>query len=329
MSIQHHSAKRVSFASVQRVATRLSDPLSHAMLPLANGLMRRLLVRSGAQLCERRINNMSIAYYQAAARSDKATTPVVLVHGIADSAATWAYLMPLLRSLGTVYAIDLPGFGGSSCPAGCSCATLEQLQSVLAAFLETVVGEPALIVGNSLGGWIALKLARRRPELMRGLVVLDPGGAPLNGRSSWQPFVETVAVPDLRTVRLIYRQMFGRVPFPLYLGQRSFQALFSRRSVQEFVAITTEDDFLSADALHNLAVPTALVWGESDRFLPAGSLQFFQATLPQAPTLLLRGCGHLPQQERPLQVARFIRRFVLSIAMAARSSADRSSPGTR
>jgi pimeloyl-ACP methyl ester carboxylesterase len=65
-----------------------------------------------------------------------------------------------------------------------------------------------------------------------------------------------------------------------------------------------------------LPVPAALIWGLGDHFLPAGSLEFFRANLPDAPTLLLKRCGHLPQRERPLPVLRFIRRFAAQLANA-------------
>jgi hypothetical protein len=63
-------------------------------------------------------------------------------------------------------------------------------------------------------------------------------------------------------------------------------------------------------------IGAALIWGLGDHFLPAGSLEFFRANLPDAPTLLLKRCGHLPQRERPLPVLRFIRRFAAQSANA-------------
>ena len=114
--------------------------------------------------------------------------------------------------------------------------------------------------------------------------------------------------------------MFGGVPAPLlYLGQRGLQQLFHRKVVRAFVADMTattaaEDDLLKPDDLRRLPVPAGLVWGLSDRFLPHGSLEFFRENLPDAPTLLLRRCGHLPQRERPIAVARFVRQFTAQVA---------------
>jgi pimeloyl-ACP methyl ester carboxylesterase len=76
--------------------------------------------------------------------------------------------------------------------------------------------------------------------------------------------------------------------------------------VRAFVEMADERDFLAPEELQELSVPASIIWGLDDRFLPAGSLEFFQKHLPNAQTLLVHHCGHLPQRERPLLVARFL-----------------------
>jgi pimeloyl-ACP methyl ester carboxylesterase len=146
-------------------------------------------------------------------------------------------------------------------------------------------------------------------------MLLNAGGAPLEGHASWDPFAASVAVPDGRTARIVIRQLFGLVPPPLlFLAQRSIQRGFQRQVVREFIAAADEAMFLQPDDLRRLPVPAALLWGLADTFLPIGSLEFFSENLPKAPMRLLRRCGHLPQRERPLAVARFIRRYLAQIA---------------
>jgi len=294
----------------------LGVPISRVTLPLANGLARRRLLRSGAEQRETRVQGISINYYyQAPGQATPGAFPIVLVHGIADNALTWALVMRSLAYDHSVYAVDLPGYGLSGTPAGRRYATLDEMRDVLALFVHDVIGAPALIVGNSMGGWLAVKLAWSAPESVRALVLIDAGGAPLEGRASWEPFAELIGVRDLRSSRLMFRQMFGAVPAPLlYLGQRGLQELFQRQVVREFVAnlaaeAGAEEALLRPDELRRLPVPAALIWGRSDTFLPRGSLEFFRDNLPGAPTLLLRRCGHMPQRERPRAVVRFIRQY--------------------
>ncbi|NTW02366.1 MAG: alpha/beta hydrolase [Oscillochloris sp.] len=287
------------------------DPLSHALIPTALGLTRRLMLRVGATEEHCCLEGISINFYRlAGAPGSNPNLPIVLIHGIADNALTWAFTLRGLAKIGPVYAIDLPGFGMSGYPHGRRYATISEHVSVVRNLITQVIGHPALLVGNSLGGWIAARMALETPAHARGIIMLDPGGAMLEGRPSWEPFIQTVAVPDLRTVRIIFRQMFGYVPLALYLGQRSFQTLFLRDPVTHFVAAATEDEFLRREDLASLQVPTALIWGKSDRFLPCGSFEFFRDNLPSPSVLILPGCGHLPQRERPRQVVKFVRRFV-------------------
>lgn len=300
------------FHTIERKLQALPDPLSEALIPLINGLTRKLWFRIGVTEADLRCAEIPTHYYAyepAAPRPD--AVPIVLIHGIADNALTWAFLLPrLTRWAGPIYAVDLPGFGLSGYPAGRRYATISEHVAVVQELIRNRVGAPALLIGNSLGGWIAARLALQTPELTRGVVLLDPGGAMLGGRADWEPFVTTVGVPDLRAVRTIYRQMFGQVPLPLYLGQRSFQALFLRDPVTQFIAAASEDEFFRPADLQCLQVPTALVWGECDTFLPAGSQQFFAENLPDPALLTLPGCGHLPQRERPRRVDRFVHQFV-------------------
>jgi pimeloyl-ACP methyl ester carboxylesterase len=297
----------------------LGEPLSRVLIPLTMGLTRRALLRSGVTSEERRLAGISTHFYRRAGRpgSDPAM-PIVLIHGIADSALTWAFTLRGLAQAGPVFAVDLPGFGESGHPPGRPYATIAEQAAVVAALVWEVVGRPALLVGNSMGGWVAARLAMEAPELVRGIVLIDPGGALLEGRASWDPFVTTVAVPDLRAVRSIYRQMFGRVPAALYLAQHSFQDLFLRESVRQFVAaavtaaasedVTAAGFFTPAD-LRRITCPAGLIWGDHDTFLPKGSFEFFRDNLPGAKVLVLRGVGHLAQQEAPRAVVRFVGEF--------------------
>jgi pimeloyl-ACP methyl ester carboxylesterase len=297
----------------------LGTPLSRVLIPLTLGLTRRALLRSGVTSETRRLAGILTHFYCRSGRpGSDPELPVVLIHGIADSALTWAFVLRGIAGVGPVYALDLPGFGQSGHPPGRPYATIAEQTAVVAAFLREVVGRPAILVGNSMGGWIAARLALEAPELARGIVLLDPGGALLEGRASWDPFVTAVAVPDLRSVRAIYRQMFGRVPLPLYLAQHSFQDMFLRRSVREFIkasvsAADNEDivaaGFFAPTDLRRITVPAALVWGDRDTFLPKGSFEFFRDNLPGAQTYVLRDCGHLPQREEPRRVVQIVRAF--------------------
>lgn len=290
---------------------QVMGPLSAAIIPVVQGLSRRVMLRRGAVEEVYRLAGTSVHLYRRPARVAAAQEqPLLLIHGIADSATTWAFLLHAFTDIGTVYALDLPGFGQSGYPPGQRYASIRQQAAVLRELIEQVIGRPVLVVGNSMGGLVAGRLALEQPQLFSGVIMLDPGGALLSGRESWESFVSMARVPDLRTVRAIYRQMFGRVNPMLYLAQRSFQALFARDAVRHILEETSEEEFFTPDELGRIRVPVGLVWGSKDSFLPPGSFEFFRDHLPPGSTLLmLPGCGHLPQQERPRKVVQFVREF--------------------
>lgn len=306
-------------AAIERTLA-FGAPISRATVPLLNGLARRRLARSGVQQRETRINGVPINYYfKAPQQPAPGAFPIVLIHGIADNALTWSFIQGPLARKYPVYAIDLPGYGFSALPPERAYLTLDETSDVLGTFLRQEIGQPALVVGNSMGGWLAVKLAWSTPSLVLGIVLLDAGGAPLQGRDSWVPFGETIGIPDMKTARLVFRQMFGGIPAPmLYFGQHSLQELFQRRVVREFVANMMDADpqkeLLRPADLRNLPVPAGLIWGLGDTFLPGGSLEFFRENLPGAPALLLKRCGHLPQRERPVAVLHFLRMFAARLA---------------
>src|SRR3712207_1763337 len=97
---------------------------------------------------------------------------VVLVHGLGGSHLNWDLLAPLLTPHARVHALDLPGFGLSE--PGRRVATVRNNVAVLDRFLREVTGAPVVLVGNSMGGMIAILEAARAPARVSGLVLVDP-----------------------------------------------------------------------------------------------------------------------------------------------------------
>ncbi len=306
------------------------DPLSRVIAPMSDGLLRRALLAFGVEERSITLAGINIHYYYRSnsAPADRSVarqrlsvakrlllrqrpaerlTPILLIHGLGDNALTWAAVIELLAAGRDVFAIDLPGYGLSGFPHGEHHMVLSQICLVLEQFLAEVIGKPTLVVGNSLGAWLAVKVAQHVPELVGELVLVNAGGAYLDGLASWESFRQVVGVADLKTTRQAIRQVLGFVPAALvYVGQRGIQERFQRQVVRSFVEYADERDFLKPEELQALAVPVSLVWGRNDQFLPHGSFEFFKQNLPDAPLLAIRNCGHLPQRERPALLARFV-----------------------
>jgi pimeloyl-ACP methyl ester carboxylesterase len=300
----------------------LYDPFSSVVVPLVDGLARHRIIARGATQHQARIGDATLNYYQRllwgpppAQLPAGRNLPILLVHGIGDSALTWALVLRRLARGHDVYALDLEGHGLSGLPAGRAYISLDEHLAALEGFIRQVIGRPALVVGNSLGGMLAIRLALAAPEWTRGLVLLNPGGAPLGGRAAYDAFFAKISDPSLATAFRVSGEMFGLVPRVLLVPiLRSLQRMFQRPVILDAYGASDDTVFLSAAQLQSLTVPTGLLWGLRDHFLPAGSFEFFDQNLPPAPKLLLARCGHLPQRERPLSVVRFVRTFAIALA---------------
>lgn len=325
-------------------------PLSSAAAVMSDGFLRQGMQQLGASMQQKRVGTTVINYYHRPAHVQartrlpvhnitkilypKVTTlannmaehvPIVLVHGLGDNALTWTMTMALMGAGRDIYALDLPGYGFSSLPCDHTYASIDEMVELVQCFVRDIVGRPAMIVGNSMGGWIAARLGMVTPELLHKLVLINAGGAYLEGRLSWEPFLEVVGSSDLQMTRRAIRQVLGFIPAIFaYVGQQGIQERFQRQVVQAFMGAANENDFMTMEQLRRLSVPVAVVWGLRDEFLPQGSLEFFLRAFPNMPALLVDRCGHLPQRERPLLLARFLDEQAIRLDLLQSSAAHSS-----
>lgn len=252
---------------------------------------------------------------------------VVLLHGLG---ATNVSMLPTLWDLSKdhrVIAPDLPGFGDSSKPLRSYNASF--YATWLEKFLESLgVGE-ADIIGNSMGGRIAIEAALSYPDKVRRLVLLAPSPAFIRKRE----FVRLVGLlrPELALVPLPLprrqvltglRGMFSRpsrIPSDrLEAAADEFLRVFStaRGRIAFFSAARQiyleepygEDGFW--ERLPSLSTPSLFVWGERDRLVPAKFARHVVAALPNAQSIVMDDCGHVPQFEHPERTNELIRSFI-------------------
>jgi len=253
--------------------------------------------------------------------------PVVLLHGLG---ATNASMLPLLADLARdhrVLAPDFPGFGASDAPHWRYRAA--ELARWLDAFLTTVDAKPAAVVGNSLGGRVAIELALTAPAAVTRMVLLCPSPA-FRRMRQFTPLVRLLppdaVVPPLpmphRAVVAGIRAMFAR---PDRLAKTWYDAaadehlrvMRSYRHRRAFFAclkqIYMEEAFGDHgfwDRLPKLATPALFVWGDRDRLVPASFERHVVAAVPDARSVCLTDSGHVPQFEHPEETARLTREFL-------------------
>jgi pimeloyl-ACP methyl ester carboxylesterase len=249
--------------------------------------------------------------------------PVLLVHGIGRSLEDWTEQHELLSAEHRVLSTDLPGFGWSDGLAGHT--TLNRLGTWLADFLDALgVKEPVHLVGNSLGGAVAMTFAAAFPDRVRDLVLVNSAGF---GREvtialrllAIRPLARLMLTPSrrgaARSIRGIFHSSDGfltkeRIELAYELQRRPRQAMLeAARELGTFRGVREEwrTDLLARVA--RLDLPILVVWGEKDVILPALHLQAAQAALPSARTHLFESTGHMPQIERADEFADLVSGF--------------------
>ena len=254
---------------------------------------------------------------------------VVLVHGLGGSHLNWDLFAPRLTGHARVWALDLPGFGRSE--PGARKASVSANARALDRFLAEVVGEPAVLVGNSMGGMLSILATGERPEAVTGLVLLDP--AVPGPRRALDPLVALMfaiyAIPlvgerfmrrrrtrqsELARVRETLT-LVGVDPdsIPPEVIDRSVTLLQEREDVdgmdRAFLAAARSLLRLLVDprsyrqAMASIRVPVLLVHGDRDRLVPVAAARDIARRHPDWRYLEMADVGHVPQLQEPEKLA--------------------------
>jgi len=257
--------------------------------------------------------------------------PMVLVHGLGGACENWLAVGAPLAEHARVLAPDLPGFGRTP-PAGRS-ITMTAIQRSLHGFLEAAVREPAILVGNSMGGLIAMMQAAREPASVAGLVLVAPAQPRVRGARvelAVQALFALYTIPGLARWFLRTRAARlgpdGLVAELLQLlctdGSRVPEAIRRAHVALVRTRIDTmpwaNDAFLSATRsmlaeilrprryhglVDKIVAPTLLIQGRDDRLVPRAASEALVRRKPGWTLETFDHIGHVPQLESP---ARFV-----------------------
>ena len=249
--------------------------------------------------------------------------PLALLHGLGGAASNWIELAPELARENRVIAVDLPGHGGSA-PLS-ALPNLEPFADRIGLLLEREAAHPAVLVGHSLGCVVALRLAMRSPELVRGLVLIAAAGIGSTSRRARYalavsslvqpgrliaPFRERVARSEL--LRAVvwgnWATPDGTVISPTAtLGLLEGPSLHTD-TTSAAAALVEDDPRVDLDRVRS---PAMLLWGARDPQVPVDDA-FEYARRLRAPLRIVAGAGHLVIAERPAACLDAIGSFLAS-----------------
>ncbi|MEU2541005.1 alpha/beta fold hydrolase [Streptomyces iakyrus] len=242
--------------------------------------------------------------------------PLLLLHGIGHHRQAWDPVIPALAAERDVIAVDLPGCGESPALPDGMAHDLPTMSTVLTAFFGALEIERPHVAGNSLGGLLALDLARAR--LVRSVTALSPAGF-------WNDAERRYAFTVLAAMRQIARRMpppvverLARPAIGRTLLTSTIYARPGRRSpeavVAETLALARAEGF--SETLRSgrtvqftddiVSTPVTVAWGNRDRLLIPRQGVRAKGVIPGARLVRLPGCGHVPMNDDPALVARVV-----------------------
>jgi pimeloyl-ACP methyl ester carboxylesterase len=258
----------------------------------------------------------------------KGAETAVLIHGLGGTKSSFYETVSSLAENYTVHAIDLPGFGASSKPTRAPYDAAWFARSVVR-FLDAMDIKRAHIVGNSLGGRIAIEVGLNDPDRVASLSLLCPSLA-WRKRRTLVPIVkllrpELAAIPHKMNARLVRRQFWGMFARPerlhpsvADLAVSEFTGSYADRNARVAFSAAARNIMLEEpigengfwDRISGLTPPSMFIWGDEDPLVPLGFSSHIAEALPDARQIVLHECGHVPQVELPEDTNALIHDFI-------------------
>ena len=267
-------------------------------LRVTDNLIRAKLWRQHVRSESIEITGNPVHYFEAmpsaGSNAAGAGRALVLVHGLGSRGEDWSPLIPSLAAAGFhVYVPDLLGYGRSAKPDVDYSITLEE--ALVADFMQALQIKHAEIAGWSMGGWIALKLAADRPELVDRLIVLDSAGVYFPPTFDATLFTPTDAAGLSHLIAMLTpqskplpgfasRAAIKRLQENAWVVERSLHAMESGRDLMDF-------------RLGQIHQPTLVVWGKLDQLIPLSAGEKIHHDIAGSSMLVVDGCGHLTPSE--------------------------------
>ena len=265
---------------------------------------------------------------------------VLLLHGMAGSSQTWHSMLGPLASKYRVIAPDLPGHGSSDKPRS------DYSLGAFAVFLRDLLDElgvtHATVLGQSLGGGIAMQFVYQHPDYCHRLILMSSGG--LGPDVGWtlrllsapgaELIMPIIAPPPVLAAGERVRSLFGKLGVTSPRGREiwnaysSFSDAETRQAFLRTLRSVVDHRGQAVSALNRLHLrtdmPTMAIWGDRDAIIPVDHAYAVQQTRPDVRLEVLSGVGHFPQVERPMEVVDLIEDFISS-----QTAADNEQPATQ
>ncbi|MCX8023682.1 MAG: alpha/beta hydrolase [Thermanaerothrix sp.] len=301
----------------------LVGPFVVPIPPLPEGVDEESLAWPDSQFIE--INGLKVHYQ----RYGNGSPAMILLHGFGASTFSWREVIKSLGAHGTAIAFDRPGFGLTERPLsqtwrGENPYTLDFQAELVIGLMDALDIPRAYLIGNSAGGTVALYTALKYPQRVEGLVLVDAaiyrgGGAPpwirpllntpqMDRLGPW--FVRSLAGEQgMRFLRSAWHDP-SKITDEVIEGYRKpLQARNWDRALWELTKASQASNL--AKRLNDVGHPVLVITGDDDRIVPTEDSVRLARELPNARLVVIPNCGHVPQEECPMEFLHAVLPFVL------------------
>jgi pimeloyl-ACP methyl ester carboxylesterase len=232
--------------------------------------------------------------------------PLVLLHAFPLSSAMWLHQRETLSSVCLVVTPDLRGFGGSPLPEDGEAPSMDVMADDVATTIKALGLDDVVLVGLSIGGYIAMAFWRRHPHLLRGLVLVDTKASadPEPARANRLRIAETVLAEQ--SPRVLVDDVLPNLLGPTTKQRRPLVYGRARALVETAppAAVAWAQRAMAArpdsiDTLREVSVPTLVLVGEEDQVTPLSDAEAMVAAVPDARLITVPEAGHLTPLEQP------------------------------
>ncbi len=287
------------------------------LLAIVTGVLLR---RLGFRRLHRRLGDWDVVFYRKRGKVE----PWVLLHGLGSSAISWAPVARYLAPGNRVLIPELSRLGGTRGPRA-ALAVTEGAKVVAELLRRELAGEPATVVGLSLGGWTAMRLALTEPMLVSRLILIDAAGY---RDQDWEAIRTLVTVEDATDVTRLYGALFQHVPWIFRLSRRTFQRVYQSPAVTQVLQELSEADLFGPAELAALDMPVGVIWGEHDGLFSAAAGRRIAGQVRHGVFYLVRGVGHALHFEAPERLVEAMREVRRELPPAERAPVATLAPST-
>jgi pimeloyl-ACP methyl ester carboxylesterase len=263
------------------------------------------------------ISHVTVDQKRIGYATDGSGAPLVLLHGLGFDHRSWGLVAGYLAGHFQLLIPDLPGIGHSKQASWDG--TPEALYRMVAGFLTATHAVPAFLAGSGLGGALALVLAARYPDRVRGIIAVGATGFepwPQTSQAGQAKLARSFGLLDLalqlapkRHAQQLLNDMFASNQPPDAMVSAIAETLADPISRRTLVQALTQLDQWPTALRHTggIRVPVLLIWGENDRIYGLPQAERLRHAIPGARLHSLPGAGHALALERPAELAAVMR----------------------